>query len=87
MVVGLAYTGIGGDILPIEATKITPGSGKLILTGKLGKVLTESAKIAFDWLKMALPKVRIIRNIATIPKISSFLLKPANWFSSVPNGA
>ncbi|BES93487.1 Hypothetical protein NTJ_06297 [Nesidiocoris tenuis] len=66
VVVGLAYTGIGGDILPIEATKITPGSGKLILTGKLGKVLTESAKIAFDWLKMALPKYQMAHDLRRI---------------------
>lgn len=57
VVVGLSYTQLGGEILPIEASKQVPGKGKLILTGKLGEVLSESAKIAFGWFKNALAKV------------------------------
>ena len=47
---GLAYTIYGGDILPIEAT-IFKGSEELILTGSLGEVMQESAKIALDYVK------------------------------------
>lgn len=50
VVTGLAYTQFGGDILPIETT-IFQGQGKLILTGKLGEVMKESANIAFDYIK------------------------------------
>ncbi len=47
---GLAYTSVGGDMLQIEAVKI-PGEGKIILTGKLGKVMEESAQIAYSCFK------------------------------------
>ncbi len=47
---GLAYTIYGGDILPIEAT-IFEGQEELILTGSLGEVMQESAKIALDYVK------------------------------------
>ncbi|MFH1392548.1 MAG: endopeptidase La [bacterium] len=48
--VGLAWTEAGGDILSIEAIKM-PGTGKLILTGSLGKVMQESARAAFSYAK------------------------------------
>ena len=47
---GMAYTEFGGDILPIEATMFK-GKGELILTGSLGEVMIESAKIALDYIK------------------------------------
>jgi ATP-dependent Lon protease len=50
VVTGLAYTPFGGDILPIEVNHF-PGSGKLILTGKLGDVMKESATIALDYIQ------------------------------------
>ena len=47
---GLAWTPAGGEILFIEATR-TPGSGKLILTGKLGDIMKESAQAAHTLVK------------------------------------
>ena len=47
---GLAYTIYGGDILPIEATMFK-GNEELVLTGSLGEVMQESAKIALDYVK------------------------------------
>lgn len=47
---GLAYTPFGGDILFIEATQMK-GRGQLILTGKLGDVMKESAHTALSFLK------------------------------------
>ena len=47
---GLAYTIYGGDILPIETTLFN-GKEELILTGSLGEVMQESAKIALDYIK------------------------------------
>jgi ATP-dependent Lon protease len=47
---GLAWTPVGGDILFIEATSY-PGKGGLILTGKLGDVMKESAQAAFSVVK------------------------------------
>ncbi|WP_276910999.1 endopeptidase La [Dubosiella newyorkensis] len=49
-VTGLAYTSFGGDVLQIEANRFQ-GSGKLILTGKLGDVMKESATIALDYVR------------------------------------
>jgi len=50
VVTGLAYTEYGGDILPIEVNYF-PGKGNLVLTGKLGEVMKESASIALDYVR------------------------------------
>ncbi|MBU9721951.1 MULTISPECIES: endopeptidase La [Bacillaceae] len=47
---GLAYTTAGGDTLTIEVS-LSPGKGKLILTGKLGEVMKESAQAAFSYIR------------------------------------
>lgn len=47
---GLAYTTVGGDTLQIEVS-LTPGKGKLQLTGKLGEVMKESAHIALSYVR------------------------------------
>ncbi|MCT2537924.1 endopeptidase La [Aquibacillus koreensis] len=47
---GLAYTAAGGDTLSIEVS-LSPGKGKLILTGKLGDVMKESAQAAFSYIR------------------------------------
>ncbi|MBI1184138.1 endopeptidase La [bacterium] len=55
---GLAWTPVGGDVLYIE-TSLSPGKGKLILTGKLGDVMKESATIALSYLKAHYKKFNI----------------------------
>lgn len=50
VVIGLAWTAVGGDILFIEATRM-PGKGTLILTGQLGDVMKESARTALSYLR------------------------------------
>ncbi len=47
---GLAYTAFGGDTLPVEVTYYK-GGGKLVLTGKLGDVMKESAMTALSFVK------------------------------------
>jgi ATP-dependent Lon protease len=47
---GLAWTSYGGEILFCEATRM-PGKGAVILTGLLGEVMKESARIALSYLK------------------------------------
>lgn len=47
---GLAYTSVGGDTLQIEVS-LAPGKGKLVLTGKLGDVMKESAQAAFSYVR------------------------------------
>jgi ATP-dependent Lon protease len=47
---GLAVTGVGGDVLFVEAADM-PGRGGLVLTGQLGDVMKESARIALTYVK------------------------------------
>lgn len=54
VVTGLAWTAVGGEILFIE-TQDMPGSGQVILTGQLGDVMQESARISLSLLKSRLP--------------------------------
>lgn len=50
VVTGLAYTQFGGDVLSVEVNYFE-GKGSLIMTGKLGDVMKESAEIALDYVK------------------------------------
>jgi len=50
LVTGLAWTEMGGELLVTEAT-IMPGKGKLIITGKLGEVMQESAQAAMSYVR------------------------------------
>jgi ATP-dependent Lon protease len=50
IVTGLAWTQVGGELLCIE-TLIMPGKGKLIMTGKLGDVMQESAQAAVSYVR------------------------------------
>jgi ATP-dependent Lon protease len=50
VVVGLAWTSAGGEILFIESA-ISPGKGQLSITGNLGKIMKESATIALEYIK------------------------------------
>lgn len=47
---GMAWTEVGGDILPTEAI-ILKGKGKLLLTGKLGEVMQESAQAGLTYIR------------------------------------
>jgi ATP-dependent Lon protease len=58
VVTGLSWTSVGGDIMFIEAS-LSPGKGKLSLTGNLGEVMKESAAIAMAYLKSNAAKFNI----------------------------
>ncbi|MFR3727983.1 endopeptidase La [Lacrimispora sp.] len=73
VVTGLAWTPVGGEILFIEATDM-PGNGNVILTGKLGDVMKESARISLSLLKSRLP-------------LNSFNFKERDLHIHVPSGA
>jgi ATP-dependent Lon protease len=47
---GLAWTPVGGDVLFVEASRM-PGGSQLTITGQLGDVMKESARIALSWLR------------------------------------
>lgn len=58
---GLAYTTVGGDTLQIEVS-LTPGKGKIQLTGKLGEVMKESAQTALSYVRSLSDKLKIDAN-------------------------
>lgn len=58
VVTGLAYTSFGGDVLQIEVN-FFDGKGALVLTGKLGDVMKESAEIALDYVKAHAQELKI----------------------------
>ena len=57
MAPGMAATMAGGDILFVEAS-VVPGKGRLILTGKLGEVMQESAQAAVTYARMRGPELQ-----------------------------
>jgi ATP-dependent Lon protease len=48
--IGLAWTPVGGDVLFVEASRM-PGGSSLTITGQLGDVMKESARIALSWFR------------------------------------
>jgi len=54
--VGLAWTATGGQVLIVEASKME-GDGEIVLTGQLGKVMQESARLALNWVRTAAHQV------------------------------
>jgi ATP-dependent Lon protease len=73
---GLAVTGVGGDVLFVEAASM-PGNGGLVLTGQLGDVMKESARIALTW----------VRGHATAYDIPEDAFKDREFHVHVPAGA
>ena len=73
---GLAYTESGGDVLKVEVA-VLEGSGKLELTGSLGEVMKESAKIA----------VSLVRSLATEYGIDTDFYKNKDIHIHFPEGA
>ncbi|MEK6615118.1 MAG: endopeptidase La, partial [Bacteroidota bacterium] len=76
VVIGLAWTPVGGDILFIE-TSLSAGKGKLTLTGNLGDVMKESATLALEYLKSK----------SDVLGISSEVFATKNIHIHVPEGA
>jgi ATP-dependent Lon protease len=65
---GLAWTSVGGDILPIEVTMM-PGASKLTLTGKLGDVMKESATAALSYVRTNSKQLSVPENFSTDTEI------------------
>ena len=69
---GLAWTAVGGDVLKIESIKIK-GKGGLQLTGSLGEVMKESARIAYSVVKVLIDQGKIEIDQDVIPKTAKEL--------------
>jgi ATP-dependent Lon protease len=63
IVTGLAWTEMGGELLTTEAT-VMPGKGKLIITGKLGEVMQESAQAAMSYVRSRADRFGIDRRFS-----------------------
>ena len=61
---GMAWTASGGDVLYIEASKM-PGKGNLVLTGKLGEVMSESCKMAVSLIRSRAHKIGLAEDDKT----------------------
>lgn len=61
IVTGLAWTAVGGELLCIE-TVFMPGKGNLIVTGKLGDVMKESARAAVSYVRSRSERLKIDKN-------------------------
>ena len=55
---GLAWTSVGGDTLQIEVN-VMPGKGEIMLTGKLGDVMKESARTGISYIRSVSKKYAI----------------------------
>lgn len=67
---GLAWTAVGGDVLKIEAIRIN-GKGTLQLTGSLGEVMKESARIALSVVKTLIDSGKVTVDHSVIPLSAS----------------
>jgi len=65
---GLAWTAVGGDVLTIEAVRII-GKGTMQLTGSLGDVMKESARIASSVIKLLIDEGKISIDSKEIPRL------------------
>ena len=64
---GLAWTAVGGDVLKIETIRIK-GKGQMQLTGSLGEVMKESARIAMSVVKTLIDEGKVKVDHAVIPR-------------------
>ena len=59
---GLAYTSLGGEVLPIEAV-IYDGNGAVNYTGNLGKIIEESIKVSLSYIKSNVKGLKLKNNL------------------------
>lgn len=73
---GLAWTSVGGETLQIEVNCM-PGKGEIVLTGQMGDVMKESAKIALSY----------VRSIGSEHGVESVVFQENDFHIHIPEGA
>ncbi|ACZ42299.1 ATP-dependent protease La [Thermobaculum terrenum ATCC BAA-798] len=74
--IGMAWTELGGVLLPVEVATL-PGKGQLIITGRLGDVMQESAKAALSYARSRAKELNIPENFQ----------ETTDWHIHLPEGA
>src|SRR5438477_1167558 len=75
---GLAWTDLGGELLATEV-QVMPGKGKLLITGRLGEVMQESAQAAMSYVRSRAEELGLVEHRDQVLRKALVLADPENY--------